>query len=57
MHSALLLTSRRWIIHGKSDNVFEPEVKIVDFRRPIVTIPNLAIHMNNGVNKGVELNK
>lgn len=41
----------------KSDNVFEPEVKIVDFRRPVVTIPNLAIHMNNGVNKGVELNK
>ena len=41
----------------KSDNVFEPEVRIVDFRRPIVTIPNLAIHMNRDVNKGVELNK
>lgn len=41
----------------KSDDVFAPEVRIVDFKRPIVTIPNLAIHMNNGVNKGVELNK
>lgn len=41
----------------KSANVFEPEVKIIDFRRPVVTIPNLAIHMNREVNKGVELNK
>lgn len=41
----------------KSDDVFAPEVRIVDFKRPVVTIPNLAIHMNNGVNKGVELNK
>lgn len=41
----------------KSDDVFAPEIRIVDCKRPIVTIPNLAIHMNNGVNKGVELNK
>lgn len=41
----------------RSKNVFEPEVKLVDFRRPVVTIPNLAIHMNSGVNKGIELNK
>ena len=41
----------------KSENVFEPEIKIIDFRRPVVTIPNLAIHMNRDVNKGVELNK
>ena len=41
----------------RSNNVFEPEVRIVDFHRPLVTIPNLAIHMNNGVNKGIELNK
>ena len=34
----------------KSENVFEPEVKIIDFRRPVVTIPNLAIHMNRDVN-------
>lgn len=41
----------------KSDKVFEPDVRIVDFRRSVVTIPNLAIHMNREVNKGVELNK
>ncbi|WP_022748715.1 M18 family aminopeptidase [Lachnobacterium bovis] len=41
----------------RSDNVFEP--KIVNYRatKPILTIPNLAIHMNRDVNKGVELNK
>lgn len=41
----------------KSDKVFQPTVKIVDFKKPIFTIPNLAIHMNREVNKGVELNK
>lgn len=40
-----------------SGDVFKPEVKIMDFKRPVVTIPNLAIHMNREVNKGVELNK
>lgn len=40
-----------------SDNPFEP--KIVEFvsDRSLFTIPNLAIHMNREVNKGVELNK
>ena len=41
----------------KSKNLFEPEMKIADLKRPVVTIPNLAIHMNREVNKGVELNK
>ena len=41
----------------KSDNVFEPEVRIVDMKRPLFTIPNLAIHLNREVNKGVELNR
>jgi len=41
----------------KSDKVFKPQIKIVDFMRPIMLIPNLAIHMNRDVNKGVELNK
>ena len=41
----------------KSDKMFKPTVKIVDFKKPIFTIPNLAIHMNREVNKGVELNK
>lgn len=35
---------------------FHPEVHLIDFKRPLLTIPNVAIHMNREVNKGVELN-
>ena len=41
----------------KSDNVFEPITRIIDIKKSILTIPNLAIHMNREVNKGVELNR
>lgn len=41
----------------KSDNVFKPEVRLIDLKKPLFTIPNLAIHLNREVNKGVELNK
>ena len=41
----------------RSDDVFHPEVRYVDFQKPFLTIPNLAIHMNRDMNKGVELNK
>lgn len=41
----------------KSNSIFKPEVRIIDIRKPILTIPNLAIHMNKEVNKGVELNR
>lgn len=40
----------------KSKDIFHPEMKLVDFDRPLLTIPNLAIHMNPEINKGVELN-
>lgn len=40
----------------KSDSIFKPETRLVDFRRPVVTVPGLAIHMNREVNKGVEIN-
>ncbi len=33
-----------------------PLIHIVDLKAPLLTIPNLAIHMNREVNKGVELN-
>ncbi len=41
----------------KSEDVFKPNVKIVDFKESISTIPNMAIHINREVNKGIELNK
>ena len=41
----------------KSDNAFEPITRIIDIKKSILTIPNLAIHMNREVNKGVELNR
>ncbi|WP_406670633.1 M18 family aminopeptidase [Methanolobus sp. ZRKC4] len=39
----------------KSDEVLKPKVIHLDFQKPILTIPNLAIHMNREVNKGVEI--
>ncbi len=41
----------------KTDSTFEPEVRIIDMKKPLFTIPNLAIHLNRDVNKGVELNR
>lgn len=41
----------------KSDQTFEPEVRMIDMKKPLFTIPNLAIHLNRDVNKGVELNR
>lgn len=41
----------------KSDNVLFPEIRLVNIKRPIMIIPNLAIHMNRKVNEGIELNK
>ena len=34
---------------------FAPRLRLVDFRRPLMIVPNLAIHMNRKVNEGVEL--
>lgn len=41
----------------KSEKVYEPREITVDFARPVLTIPNLAVHYNREVNKGVELTK
>lgn len=41
----------------RSEDPFHPEMKLIDVKKPILTIPNLAIHVNREVNKGVELNK
>ena len=44
-------------VMASSDQVFSPRELLFDTKRPVVTIPNLAIHMNREVNKGLELNK
>ena len=41
----------------KSEDVFHPEVRLVDLKKPVIIIPNLAIHFNREMNKGVELRK
>lgn len=41
----------------KSSDVMNPDIRLVNIGKPAFIIPNLAIHMNREVNKGVELNK
>ncbi|HSN58037.1 MAG TPA: M18 family aminopeptidase, partial [Clostridiaceae bacterium] len=41
----------------ESGDVMNPAVKLVRFRKPILVIPNLAIHMNRNINAGIELNR
>ncbi len=41
----------------KSKDPFHPDMRVIDLKKPLLTIPNLAIHINREVNKGVELNK
>lgn len=41
----------------KSDDVMHPDIHYISMEKPFMTIPNLAIHMNRDVNKGVELNR
>lgn len=42
------------VIHSSGTRL---KTRLVDLKRPICIIPNLAIHMNRDVNKGVELNR
>lgn len=41
----------------RTDDVFHPEVRLIDLKKPVLIIPNLAIHFNREMNKGVELRK
>lgn len=41
----------------KSQQIFQPECRLIDWKEAVLSIPNLAIHMNRNVNAGVELNK
>lgn len=35
----------------RSKDPFQPIIRVVDLKKPVVTIPNLAIHMNPEINK------
>lgn len=41
----------------RSKNPLQPESRIIRFKRPLLTIPHLAIHFNRGVNEGNPLSK
>lgn len=41
----------------RSEDPFHPEMRLLDIKKPLLIIPNLSIHVNREVNKGVELNR
>ncbi len=41
----------------RSEDIFKPQSRLIDFSRAVVTIPNLAIHMDRKVNEGKALNR
>ncbi len=41
----------------RSDDVFCPRTVITDIGTSLFTIPNLAIHLNREINRGIELNR
>ena len=41
----------------RSEKPFHPRMELIDIRKAVLTIPNLAIHVNRDVNKGIELNR
>lgn len=45
------------IVVTRGESTFTPVTHLFDSKKPVLVIPNLAIHYNREVNKGVELNK
>ncbi len=41
----------------RSDNPLRPSTRLIDFKRPLLTIPHLAIHYNRSVNEGNPLSR
>ncbi|MBN2165016.1 MAG: M18 family aminopeptidase [Marinilabiliaceae bacterium] len=40
----------------KSNDVLKPKHELINFQKPLLTIPNLAIHLNRQVNEGLNIN-
>ena len=41
----------------RSENPLEPKTMLLNIKKPILIIPNLAIHMNREINDGVKINR
>lgn len=41
----------------RTDNPLHPETRLLHIKRPLLVIPNLAIHFNRQVNDGVKINR
>ena len=41
----------------KSDDVFHPDVRMIDMKRPVLIIPNLAIHFDREIKSGKDFKK
>ncbi|WP_131014913.1 M18 family aminopeptidase, partial [Clostridioides difficile] len=41
----------------KGDSILKPNERLIDFKKPICIIPNLAIHLNRSINDGHSYNK
>lgn len=41
----------------RGESPLQPELRLVDFARPLLTVPELAIHLNRKVNEGTALKK
>ena len=41
----------------RSEDPFAPNVQLADLRKPLLTIPNVAVHLQRDMNKGLELKK
>lgn len=40
----------------QGEQVFTPQVQLIDYKKPVFIIPRLAIHLNRNVNDGLPLN-
>lgn len=50
-----LSAAGRVAVRGK--DALHPQMQLVDFEKPVLTIPNIAIHLDRDMNKGRELNR